>query len=159
MKLSMVLPLAAYVVLISWLGFSGADPAVGEALTGNSGTAVMALLALLYGGVTLLTVWLVGGLTLFTYKLSSRSTPSLSGATRTVYNLVLVELFMRLIALACEQWWQVDWGTLTLLLPAFAAIVVVARDRQVVGVGKLLAMAPFLLYTAADALFLLGSGS
>lgn len=154
MKKSHALLLLVYVAAVSWLGFRTADAAVVEAFAGDAGVLLVLLLAVLYGTVAALTVWLVTLLTRFTYKLASAGRTPSDTTKQTVQGLVIAALFARLVALAGQSFLGTNAGIAALIVPVLLGIGLLSRDRGVRGLWKGVALAPLFLYVAADAALL-----
>ncbi len=112
--------LIAYVAIATWMGLLSADPDVIDAFAGARLMVLVALLAIMYAVISLLTVWLISFLTRFLFKVTSPQ------ADQGVFAAVargwaVLALLCRVPALLTRQFADSPIGAITLIIPIIVA--------------------------------------
>mgnify|MGYP000519136434 CR=1 FL=1 len=155
-----VLCLAVYVAILTWLNLRRADPDLLDVLGGGDGSGLViltVLLALMYGAIAICTLWVVGALSRFTYKLAIGRDKECSIPGDTFHWLIIVALLIRIPALLTQHFVHSDLGIAAYIIPVALGAVWLVRDSALVGARKLLALLPIFGYIAVDVMVLLSS--
>lgn len=148
---------ALYVVSITWIGYLGADPDVLEAFGGQSRLVLFGVLIVFYAVPTALTIWLVGLLTRFSYRLAIKEAFDAAALRDRVLLLLVLAFFARALTLAVQWFAGSNLGLIGFCVPLAATIAVSRAQPGLAGPKRFLAFLPVYLYLVADVLLLLAT--
>ncbi|MCB0910785.1 MAG: hypothetical protein KDB60_04115 [Propionibacteriaceae bacterium] len=154
MRKALLALVGVYLVLITWIGYLGADPTMVELFEGGSQFVVIGLLLLFYAVPTVLTIWLVGLLARFTHRLAIPQGFD-PGAVRDRTLLVLVlAFFARAATLLVLHFTGSSLGVVAFLAPLAVAVALTRSCAAGTLPRKVLAFLPAYLYIIADTVLL-----
>lgn len=161
-KFSKVICLVMYVATLTWLNLQRVDPELLDALGGGGGgglVILIVLLALMYGAIAICTVWIVGALSRFTYKIAAGGVEESVIPANAIQWLVIVALLSRIPAVLVQHFAHNDLGIAVFIIPVVLGVMWIIRDSALIGARKILAFLPILGYIVVDTVILLNSRS